>query len=592
MHVVATAGHVDHGKSTLVDALTGMQSDRLLEEQRRGLSIELGYVWTTLGNAGQVAFVDVPGHERFLATMLSGVGPVPAALLVVAADDPWMPQTAEHLAALDAFGVHHGVVAVTRCDLADPTAAVARATDELLRTSLRGAPVVPVSARTGAGLDVLRAKLEAMVAGIPAPAATADVRIWIDRRFTVRGAGTVVTGTLPAGRIVRGDFLTPVPENGLANRPSTVRVRGMHSLGQPVTEAVGIARVALNVSGDVDRLERGSFLVAPDRWHFTDVVDVRVFGPASDLPAEPHLHVGAAATSVHVRPLGADLVRLRLPRALPLRVGDRAVLRDPGRRRVWGLVVLDAAPPALRRRGAAAERAADLADQTGLPNPAAEIKLREVVTVSSLERIGVPISTLPATVVRVGPWLISSARADQAAAEAARLVCEHALHHPFDPGLPLSVLAAKLDLPSPEVAAAVVRPPLRVQAGRVFGASPLLPEDLAAAVSILESELSDAPFAAPTATRLKELGFDARGVAAASRAGRLLLLSDGVVLLPEVERRSLAKLAELPSAFTASEARIKLGTSRRVVLALLGHLDQIGCTRRLPDDRRTLVVGQ
>ncbi len=169
MHVVATAGHVDHGKSTLVDALTQMTSDRLAEERRRGLSIELGYVWTSLPEVGDVAFVDVPGHERFISTMLAGIGPVPAVLLVVAADDPWMPQAAEHLAALDALGVRSGVVAVTRSDLADPAPAMARVSAELAGTSLHGAPVVAVSARTGAGLPELRQALTRMVAGLPEP---------------------------------------------------------------------------------------------------------------------------------------------------------------------------------------------------------------------------------------------------------------------------------------------------------------------------------------------------------------------------------------------------------------------------------------
>ncbi|WP_416955009.1 L-seryl-tRNA(Sec) selenium transferase [Nocardioides sp. T5] len=225
MHVVATAGHVDHGKSTLVRALTGTDPDRLAEERRRGLTIEPGYAWTSWpdgGDVGDVAFVDVPGHERFLTTMLAGIGPVPAALLVVAADDPWMPQAAEHLAALDALGVGHGVVAVTRSDLADPAPAMARAAAEVSRTSLAGAPVVAVSARTGAGLDDLRAALTTMLAALPAPAADVDVRLWVDRRFTVRGAGTVVTATLPAGTVRVGDTL--------ADGERLVRVRGLQAL--------------------------------------------------------------------------------------------------------------------------------------------------------------------------------------------------------------------------------------------------------------------------------------------------------------------------------------------------------------------------
>ncbi len=196
MQVIATAGHVDHGKSPLVQALTGQDPDRLAEEHRRGLSIELGYCWTSMPPLGDVAFVDVPGHERFLSTMLAGVGPVPAVLLVVAADDPWMPQATEHLAALDAFGVTQGVVAVTRADLADPAPMVAETRARLGRTSLADAPIVAVSARTRSGLDALRAALVGLLRDLPSPTPDAPVRLWVDRRFHVRGAGTVVTGTL------------------------------------------------------------------------------------------------------------------------------------------------------------------------------------------------------------------------------------------------------------------------------------------------------------------------------------------------------------------------------------------------------------
>ncbi len=222
MHVVATAGHVDHGKSTLVRALTGMEPDRLDEERRRGLTIELGYAWTILPSGERLAFVDVPGHERFLGTMLAGVGPVPAVLFVVAADDGCMPQSEELLVALEALGVRHCLLVVTRSDLADPAPAVERSRG-LLDAAL-GGPVraVVVSGRTGQGLDELRRALDGLVAGLPRPDPAAEVRLWIDRAFSVTGSGTVVTGTLPAGTVSVGDELL------LAGEP--VRVRGLESL--------------------------------------------------------------------------------------------------------------------------------------------------------------------------------------------------------------------------------------------------------------------------------------------------------------------------------------------------------------------------
>src|SRR5690349_16957815 len=207
MYVVATAGHVDHGKSTLVRALTGMEPDRWAEERRRGLTIDLGFAWTELRPGATVAFVDVPGHERFVPNMLAGVGPVPAALFVVAADEGWMPQSAEHLAALHALDVRYGLCVITRSDLADPEPAMRQARAEIARTSLGDVEAVAVSAPSRAGLPELKAALERLVTRLPQPDAAAPVRLWIDRCFSIRGSGTVVTGTLSAGRLAVGDEL-------------------------------------------------------------------------------------------------------------------------------------------------------------------------------------------------------------------------------------------------------------------------------------------------------------------------------------------------------------------------------------------------
>ncbi|QNN52394.1 selenocysteine-specific translation elongation factor [Nocardioides mesophilus] len=584
MYVVATAGHVDHGKSTLVTALTGSDPDRLEEEHRRGLTIELGYCWTELPGLGEVAFVDVPGHERFVSTMLAGIGPVPAVLFVVAADDPWMPQAAEHLAALDSLGVGHGVVAVTRSDLADPAPMVARVTDELARTSLRGSPVVPVSGRTGAGLDELRGRLATMLRGLPPVDPSDDVRLWVDRRFTIKGAGTVVTGTLPSGTVSRGDTLSV--------GGARVRVRGVQSLGRTVPAATGVARVALNLVGeDLSGLERGAALVSAGAWHRTDVLDVRLSGAATGPPERPMFHVGATAVGAHCRPLADDLVRLTLDAPLPLRVGDKALLRDPGDRRLWGVTVLDPAPPSLRRRGASRQRAAVLAPLTGAPDLASEVQRREVATVDLLRRIGVPVRQPPPGAVLADGWLMSADRADAAAAALAEAVARHAAAAPLDQALSVGALADAVGLPSPALVEAVVRPPLRVERGRVVAprATTGLPPALEAAVDAVEEDLRDQPFAAPTADRLAELGLDARAVAAAVRAGRLLRVAPGIVLRPGAERTAVAWLAELEQPFTASQARGRLGTTRRVVLPLLDHLDRSGLTRRLPDDRRTVV---
>jgi selenocysteine-specific elongation factor len=578
VHVVATAGHVDHGKSTLVRALTGTEPDRLAEERRRGLSIQLGYAWTSLPGAGDVAFVDVPGHERFLATMLSGIGPVPAVLLVVAADDPWMPQAAEHLAALDALGVRHAVVAVSRSDLADPAPMAARAREEVDRTTLAGAPVLPVSGATGLGLDDLRDALAAMVGRLPAPDPAADVRLWVDRLFTIRGAGTVVTGTLPAGTVRVGDRLVTAT--------GSVRVRTVQALGAAADEVCGVARVALNVVPD-DRadLERSPVLVSPGAWHFTDSLDVRLrpAGDASGEPPErPVLHVGATDLSVRVRPLGGDDVRLTLPRPLPLRIGDRAILRDPGSRRMWGLTVLDPAPPRLRRRGAAARRAAELARSTGVPDVDVEVERRGIASADLLRKIGVG--------TEADGWLVSDRAAELVRRRMREVVTAHDAQNSLDPGIPVAALARTLALPSPDLVADLVAEPLRLVDGRVTATAARagLPGPLEESLARLAEDLAEAPFAAPTADRLSELGLDRRSVGAAAKAGRLLDLGAGIVLLPDADRLAAQWLAELPQPFTTSEARQRLGTSRRVALPLLAHLDRVGRTLRHPDDRRSV----
>jgi selenocysteine-specific elongation factor len=228
MQVIATAGHVDHGKSALVRALTGMEPDRWAEERRRGLTIDLGFAWMSLPGGERLAFVDVPGHERFVPNMLAGVGPVPAVLFVVAADGGWMPQSAEHLAAIDAVGIRHGLLAVTRSDLADPGPATRQALAKIAATSLGPVEAVAVSSVTGAGLPELRAALARLAAALPVADAAAPVRLWVDRSFSIRGSGTVITGTLPAGTVRTGQELLLTP----SMRPA--RIRGIESLNEPV----------------------------------------------------------------------------------------------------------------------------------------------------------------------------------------------------------------------------------------------------------------------------------------------------------------------------------------------------------------------
>jgi len=326
VHVIATAGHVDHGKSLLVRALTGMEPDRWETERRRGMTIDLGFAWMTLPSGEQVAFVDVPGHERFVSNMLAGVGPVPAVMFVVAADEGWMPQSAEHLAAIDALGVRNGILVVTRADLADPAPALRQAEGEIAKTTLgRGAgpggmEAVAVSALTGQGIPDLVAALGRLAARLPQPDPRGSVRMWLDRVFAIKGSGTVVTGTLQAGTVSVGDELTATPTM------RAVRIRGVQSLGSPATQVSGVARVALNLRGVSTReLGRGMALIQRSRWTVASVIDVRLDPPPSEhgqppgtirVPPQLTTHIGAARAVTRVRMLGGRFARLSLDHAL------------------------------------------------------------------------------------------------------------------------------------------------------------------------------------------------------------------------------------------------------------------------------------
>jgi len=638
MHVLATAGHVDHGKSTLVRALTGMEPDRYAEEKRRGMTIDLGFAWTDLPS-GPVAFVDVPGHERFVTTMLAGVGPVPAVLLVVAADEGWMPQTGEHVDALVALGVRRGLLVVTRSDLMEPELAVEEARERLADTPLAGIEAVAVSAATGAGMGELRAALETLVEGLPAADDAADVRLWVDRAFTIRGAGTVVTGTLGAGRIKVDDEL----ELATAVGRRRVTVRGLQSLGADVSRVRGVSRVAVNLRGvPRDAIARGDALLKPDAWLAVSTLDGRLVGltgfgdvdgaagdggtgggtgsggsgggadaggasgagtggagtggamgtgvgvDADTLPEELMLHVGSVATPVRVRPLGPDTVRLRLGRPLPLRIGDRAVLRDPGRRVVAaGLVVLDVRPPELRRRGAAAARATALAEMTGRPDANGELGRRGLVRRLDLRAMGVPVADLDALGPATAGWLIAPEVAVERAEALADALAAHDAADPVDPGLPVEAARRAAGLPDTRLIEPVLRlaerTDLVVRDGRVSAvARKGTPAALQAALGSLRADLDAAPFAAPDADRLAELGLGPRQLAALVRTGELLRVADGVVLLPGADEKALAVLAGLGPEFTLSEARQALGTSRRVAVPLLELLARTGRTARTP----------
>jgi len=624
MHVVVTAGHVDHGKSALIRAMTGMEPDRWAEERRRGMTIDLGFGWLTLPSGDQLAFVDVPGHERFVTNMLAGAGPVPAVLFVVAADEGWMPQSAEHLAVISALGIKRGLLVVTKSDLADPAPVMADAQARIARTSLGQIPAVAVSSVTGAGVADLVAALDELCRSLPVPDPGAPVRIWVDRSFSITGSGTVATGTLPAGTVHRDDELVITP----SMRPA--RIRELQALGEPVAAVSGTARVALNLRGlDKDVLHRGMALVQAGRWTLTDLIDVRITAasmgraagaedgggsaggwlasePAADNGATGLLgravtvHIGSARVVARVRPLGPALARLSLADPVPLHVGDRVLLRDPGSRRssswpsVAGAVVLDVAPPQLLRRGAAAATARQLASWPDTPTATEMLSRHGLMRASVLLAMG--ISDHPRPVC--GEWLADPDYWRSLSHQLGEVLASHAAAEPLAAGMQIDAARAALDLPDRRLVTALAKPPFRMSCGALHIMKPAgqrgvpeLPAPVLAAVRVLRADLDKAPFASPDADRLRKLGLDARAIAAAVRAGELMRISDQVVLAPGADVAAAAVLGKLDQPFTAARAREALDTTRRTAIPLLEYLDAAGVTERLPDDRRVLRDG-
>lgn len=611
MHVVATAGHVDHGKSALVRALTDMDPDRWAEEKRRGLTIDLGFVWTTLPSGTDLAFVDVPGHEKFLGNMLAGVGPAPVVIFVVAADEGWQEQSTDHRDALRALDIRHGLIALTRADRADATRraeVTAQVRHELAGTALADAPLVEASAHTGEGIAQMRQVLDEVLAQVPAPDPQARVRVWIDRAFSVKGAGTVVTGTLAAGTLRVGDKLELAsPDGGRA-----VEVRGLHSENTAHQVLEPTSRVAVNLRGiSADAIHRGHSLLSSGAWELVEQIDVRrTFGQDFyELPQNIVVHIGTAGLEAHVRPLSADYARLSLAYPLPLQLLDRFVVRSPGGRHVSaGVQVIDVYPPELNRRGAARRRAEELellADAspsaTSIPaaspspftDPTAYVQRVGYVPVGKLQRAGFAVgdpAAPPQGIIAFRQWWIAAREITRWKNQLLVALGKHAQENPLAAGMPRKAAMDALDLQEDAllgiaVAAAKVEQVdgvLRVPGHKVdLGAAE-------ASVAKLEAWLADDPFAAPEADELQELRLGAKQLAAAENAGRLLRLGQGIIVLPSAPQEAKKRIAQLEQPFTLSAARKALSTTRRVAIPLLEYLDEQGITRRLDGGLREL----
>jgi selenocysteine-specific elongation factor len=597
VHVIATAGHVDSGKSTLVRALTGMEPDRWEEERRRGLTIDLGYAWTTLPSGRDLAFVDVPGHERFLGNMLAGIGPAPVVCFVVAADEGWQAQSSDHRDAVAALGIEHGVVVLSRADRASGqriAEVLARTRTELAGTGLREAPAVAVSAIDGTGLADLRSALDGVLANVPPPTTDGRLRLWVDRSFSVTGSGTVVTGTLAAGTIAQGDRLTLLGHFG--SQP--VVVRGLQSRDTSYTSVGPVNRVALNLRDvSAQEIRRGDALLTPDAWPTTGVLGIqRTTGVAyTNVPEQIMVHVGTASVPARLRPFGADHARLVLDRHLPLVLGDRLVLRDPGSRSVLGGArILDADPPSMRRRGDGARWAERLAGMDPAGDVLAEVAARGAVEIEHLRRLGLVSghdAEAPSGVKVIDDWWVHAPVLEAWQQQLRSAVQGLQNRDPLAPGLSMGAARDLLKLPHEKLLSHIVRGAALEQDGghfRLPGSQGNL-GDIEPAVAELERKLTANAFRAPEADELSALGLGARELAAAERAGRLLRLRDGVVLLPTAPALAMRALAGLEQPFTTSQARLALGTTRRIAVPLLEHLDSRGWTQRLDAGHRKVV---
>jgi selenocysteine-specific elongation factor len=536
---VGTAGHIDHGKTTLVEALTGKNTDRLPQERERGISIDLGYAPLELPDGRRLSVVDVPGHERFVRTMVAGATGIDLFLLVIDANEGSRPQTLEHLAILRLLGIERGVVALTKSDLVDEeTLELARAEAEEL---VPGAPIVAVSARTGAGLDALRAALADVA--VERERSAAPARLYVDRAFTLRGIGTVATGTLWSGTIGEGDELE--------TRSRRVRVRSVQVHDRAVERAEAGQRVAVALPGVERReLRRGDALTAPGAFPSSYRLDV-VLDQLAEIPARVHVHQGTANVLARVVRVGERFAQLRLAEPIVAGRDDRVVLRAATT--VGGGRVIDPSPP----RHSSLERM-ELIERGEIA-----ATVHEPVRAESLAHLGGL-----AGVEQADQWVFSRAWLDELRAE-----LEERLERadPLDPGI----------APPPQPWAAAVLPLLHFERRGAKLYRPGATAELGAraeAAAALEAELGLEPVKVEDAALARFL----------DEQGRLVRVGDGYAISSAAyEQARAALVGELESAGRITLARFRdlLGVGRKTAQMLLERFDADGLTRRIGDER-------
>jgi len=582
MPLIGTAGHVDHGKSTLIQALTGRDPDRWAEEKERGLTIDLGFAWLRLDTGIEVSFVDVPGHERYLKNMLAGVEAIDGALFVVAADEGWMPQSEEHLAVLDLLEVERGLIAVTKSDLVDDELAELaqlEIAERLEGSSLANAPMVLVSAANGNGIDQVLQGLTVLLSEYQSRDRDRP-RLWIDRSFTVDGAGTVITGSLLDGTLHVGEVVEIYPSG------KTARVRGIQTHEQSVDVGEPGRRVALNLAGiEREDVIRGKMIGRVDHWvnsaRFTASIRAARYVNEIDERGDYQLHIGSAALSVKIVGLDKGVAVLTTPSPLPLATGDRFIIRDTGRKLVVaGGRVLDPAPGPTR---AAIEHARSI-DPTQSPDEIATALL-EIRGHDTADRLDAHSGGgRPPDAAAAGDELLTGTLMRSLRAVAVGAVNQTHTQYPLREGIQMATLAEQMGV-SQNVAETLVAVEPQLQlvgpavalAGRVAE----LDSDQTALWADLRARIGS-DLATPT---VQELDMDPELLHFVTRKGELVKVGGDLVYLPEQLERIRTTVRSMPDEFTVAQFRDATGLSRKYAVPLLEWADKEGLTVRQGDTR-------
>lgn len=619
MFIMGTAGHIDHGKTTLITALTGINPDRLQEEQSRGMTVDLGFAWFALPQ-GNVGVVDVPGHHRLIKNMLAGVGMVDFVLLVVAADDGWMPQTQEHVDILHLYGIKRGVVALTKADLVDPEwleLVKADLHEHLAGTSLADFPIIPVSSTTGFNIEVLKNTLNEIITALPRDLEGDNPLLWIDRVFTIKGAGTVVTGTLMGGYLNVGMDVVVEPLG------SRARIRGLQTQTKTVEKGVPHSRLAVNLTGvEKEELTRGMYLALPNRRPYYSLINsfVQILpqAPAS-LESGQHikLYVGTLETLAKVKVLGAEEIRpdqegyvqLELEQPAHFSFRDRFILRHSELQdTLGGGFFLEAAIPVrgtnLRLVGSQRRQQLfpfekgisylnlDRLEKKRQANPESLSLLvaaeRPFWTRAQFAELGLG---LHPKIVQFGDYLMAPSQLDKLQAYLRNVVNKHHEDHPLAPGPSKETLRTATGVP-PRLFDQVLAstPSLREDKGAVSSVDhriSLTPEEETTLQALLQT-VARTPYEPPNLAQLVEEGYPKQLIFAASHLGILVSLPNEHWTTPEILQSIQGVLYQegaFRSEFELATFRDRFGTSRKYALAFLDYFDAQGITIRKGDVR-------